>query len=91
MLERLNISDIITLNFKKKRTMKHFIFGGLISLGALAFLTACGDEVKTSEYYKQHINEAKARVTEYEKMEKMNENQQEDCSNAKFAIEMQSE
>ncbi|EAJ8891600.1 hypothetical protein BU991_08465, partial [Campylobacter jejuni] len=62
--------------------MKHFIFGGLISLGALAFLIGCGDEAKTSEYYEKHIDEAKARVAECKKMEKMNETQQRDCSNA---------
>ncbi|EOI0642602.1 EexN family lipoprotein, partial [Campylobacter jejuni] len=60
--------------------MKHFIFGGLISLGALAFLIGCGDEAKTSEYYEKHIDEAKARVAECKKMEKMNETQQRDCS-----------
>ena len=67
--------------------MKHFIFGGLLSLGALAFLAGCGDEAKTSDYYKTHIDEAKARVAECKKMEKMNETQQRDCSNAKWAIE----
>ncbi|EAK2386822.1 EexN family lipoprotein, partial [Campylobacter jejuni] len=66
--------------------MKHFIFGGLISLGALAFLIGCGDEAKTSEYYEKHIDEAKARVAECKKMEKMNETQQRDCSNAKWAV-----
>ncbi|EAB5365160.1 TPA: EexN family lipoprotein [Campylobacter jejuni] len=71
--------------------MKHFIFGGLISLGALAFLIGCGDEAKTSEYYEKHIDEAKARVAECKKMEKMNETQQRDCSNAKWAVEMQSD
>ncbi|HEG2642507.1 TPA: hypothetical protein SCV29_001785 [Campylobacter coli] len=54
--------------------MKHFIFGGLLGLGALAFLAGCGDE-------------AKARVAECKKMEKMNETQQRDCSNAKWAVE----
>ncbi|ECK7561863.1 EexN family lipoprotein [Campylobacter coli] len=67
--------------------MKHFIFGGLLSLGALAFLAGCGDEAKTSDYYKTHIDEAKARVAECKKMEKMNETQQRDCSNAKWTIE----
>ncbi|EAI7038464.1 hypothetical protein C1Z80_08920 [Campylobacter jejuni] len=71
--------------------MKHFIFGGLISLGALAFLIGCGDEAKTSEYYEKHIDKAKARVAECKKMEKMNETQQRDCSNAKWAVEMQSD
>ncbi|HED6686284.1 TPA: EexN family lipoprotein [Campylobacter jejuni] len=66
--------------------MKHFIFGGLISLGALACLIGCGDEAKTSEYYEKHIDEAKARVAECKKMEKMNETQQRDCSNASEAI-----
>ncbi|EKT0455021.1 EexN family lipoprotein [Campylobacter jejuni] len=67
--------------------MKHFIFGGLISLGALAFFVGCGDEAKTSEYYEKNIDEAKARVAECKKMEKMNETQQRDCSNAKWAVE----
>ncbi|WP_420975907.1 EexN family lipoprotein, partial [Campylobacter coli] len=56
--------------------MKHFIFSGLIGLGALAFLAGCGDEAKTSDYYKAHLDEAKARVAECKKMEKMNETQQ---------------
>ncbi|MDP8545691.1 EexN family lipoprotein [Campylobacter coli] len=67
--------------------MKHFIFGGLLGLGALAFLAGCGDEAKTNDYYKTHIDEAKARVAECKKMEKMNETQQRDCSNAKWAVE----
>ncbi|EIA89561.1 EexN family lipoprotein, partial [Campylobacter coli] len=53
--------------------MKHFIFGGLLGLGALAFLAGCGDEAKTNDYYKTHLDEAKARVAECKKMEKMNE------------------
>ncbi|EOU4214077.1 EexN family lipoprotein [Campylobacter coli] len=47
--------------------MKHFIFSGLIGLGALAFLAGCGDEAKTSDYYKAHLDEAKARVAECKK------------------------
>lgn len=71
--------------------MKHFIFSGLIGWGALAFLAGCGDEAKTSDYYKAHLDEAKARVAECKKMEKMNETQQRDCSNAKWAVEMQTD
>ncbi|HED6677900.1 TPA: EexN family lipoprotein, partial [Campylobacter jejuni] len=67
--------------------MKHFIFGGLLGLGALDFLAGCGDEAKTNDYYKTHLDEAKARVAECKKMEKMNETQQRDCSNAKWAVE----
>ena len=40
----------------------------------MAFLAGCGDEAKTSDYYKAHLDEAKARVAECKKMEKMNEN-----------------
>ncbi len=58
----------------------------VIGLGALAFLAGCGDEAKTSDYYKTHLDEAKARVAECKKMEKMNETQQRDCSNAKWAL-----
>ncbi len=47
--------------------MKHFIFSGLIGWGALAFLAGCGDEAKTSDYYKAHLDEAKARVAECKK------------------------
>ncbi|EOU2824632.1 EexN family lipoprotein [Campylobacter coli] len=54
----------------------------------MAFLAGCGDEAKTSDYYKAHLDEAKARVAECKKMEKMNETQQRDCSNAKWAVEM---
>ena len=71
--------------------MKHFIFSGLIGWGALAFLAGRGDEAKTSDYYKAHLDEAKARVAECKKMEKMNETQQRDCSNAKWAVEMQTD
>ncbi|HEB9307722.1 TPA: EexN family lipoprotein [Campylobacter coli] len=66
--------------------MKHFIFSRLIGLGALAFLAGCGDEAKTSDYYKAHLEEAKARVAECKKMEKMNKAQQRDCSNANEAV-----
>ncbi|EJC2916661.1 EexN family lipoprotein [Campylobacter coli] len=66
--------------------MKHFIFSGLIGLGALAFLAGCGDEAKTSDYYKAHLDEAKIRVAECKKMEKINETQQLDCENANEAL-----
>ncbi|EDP6893720.1 EexN family lipoprotein [Campylobacter jejuni] len=66
--------------------MKHFIFSGLISLGALAFLAGCGDEIKTTEYYKQHIEEAKEKDAKCQKQGNLNENQQKDCSNARQAI-----
>ncbi|EJX5989218.1 hypothetical protein OEC63_000060, partial [Campylobacter coli] len=35
---------------------------------------------------KAHLDEAKARVAECKKMEKMNETQQRDCSNANEAV-----
>lgn len=57
----------------------------------MAFLAGCGDEAKTSDYYKAHLDETKARVAECKKMEKMNETQQRDCSNAKWAVEMQTD
>ncbi|MFV0948311.1 EexN family lipoprotein [Campylobacter jejuni] len=62
------------------------MFGGLISLGALAFLIGCGDEAKTLEYYKNHLEEAKQKVEMCKKLEHSNETQQLDCSNAKEAI-----
>lgn len=71
--------------------MKHFIFSGLLSLGALAFLAGCGDEVKTVEYYKQNIKEAKEKDTKCQKQGNLNENQQMDCSNARQAILSQSD
>lgn len=66
--------------------MKNFIFSSLLSLSALAFLAGCGNEFKTSDYYKENLDEAKARVAKCKKMEKMNETQQRDCSNANEAL-----
>ncbi|EAJ5683698.1 hypothetical protein BBZ05_07355 [Campylobacter lari] len=66
--------------------MKHFIFSGLTALGALIFLVGCGDEIKTTEYYKQHIEEAQEKDAKCQKQGNLNENQQRDCSNARQAI-----
>lgn len=65
--------------------MKTSLFS-LMSLLALVFLTGCGEEAKTKEYYSQHIDEAKTRVEACKKLEKYNEIQQLDCQNASSAI-----
>ncbi|EIB1592003.1 EexN family lipoprotein, partial [Campylobacter coli] len=46
----------------------------------------CGESAKTKEYYKSHLEEAKIRVAECKKMEKINETQQLDCENANEAL-----
>ncbi|MDN5071444.1 EexN family lipoprotein [Aliarcobacter butzleri] len=58
----------------------------LFVFGMLLFLSGCGEEAKTKEYYSQHIEEAKARVAECKKLESMNETQQLDCTNANSAF-----
>ncbi|WP_081303782.1 EexN family lipoprotein [Campylobacter fetus] len=68
--------------------MKKIVLSSLLSLGLLAFLTGCGQEAKTKEYYSQHLEEAKARVAECKKLEKFNETEQIDCVNANDAIFM---
>lgn len=65
--------------------MKKIMFAASISL-TLIFLAGCGDEVKTSEYYKKNMEEAKARAAECKKMENLNEAQQRDCENANEAL-----
>ncbi|EAI3887298.1 EexN family lipoprotein [Campylobacter fetus] len=66
--------------------MKKIVLSSLLSLGLLAFLTGCGQEAKTQEYYSQHLEEAKARVAECKKLEKFNETEQIDCTNANSAL-----
>jgi hypothetical protein len=58
-------------------------------VGVLAFLTGCGEEAKTKEYYDTHLAEAKAKVEECKKLEKSDEVQKRDCQNAKSALFMQ--
>ncbi|MCT7910709.1 EexN family lipoprotein [Arcobacter lacus] len=69
--------------------MKKVILKTLFFIGAISLLTGCQEEkieIKTVEYYSQHLEEAKARVSECKKLEKANENQQLDCSNAQEAV-----
>ncbi|MBE7358825.1 EexN family lipoprotein [Campylobacter sp. RM12327] len=66
--------------------MKKLFVSSLLSLGLLVFLTGCGEEAKTKEYYSQHLEEAKARVAECKKLEKFNETEQIDCANANKAL-----
>lgn len=58
----------------------------ILTIGAITFLTGCGEEAKTKEYYSQHLEEAKARVAECKKLEKSNETVQLDCQNAESAL-----
>ncbi|WP_163226558.1 EexN family lipoprotein, partial [Campylobacter fetus] len=44
------------------------VLSSLLSLGLLAFLTGCGKEAKTQEYYSQNLKEAEAKVTECKKL-----------------------
>lgn len=68
--------------------MKQFIVNGLVSLGVLAFLIACGTEVKTREYYEQHIDEARAKREECRKQRKPDKDWERDCENAEKAVLM---
>ncbi|APA60602.1 EexN family lipoprotein [Campylobacter coli] len=52
----------------------------------MIYLSGCGESAKTKEYYKSHLEEAKIRVAECKKMEKINETQQLDCENANEAL-----
>ncbi|EFO4793572.1 EexN family lipoprotein [Campylobacter coli] len=65
--------------------MKKIVFGILTGL-ILVYLTGCGESAKTTEYYKSHLEEAKIRVAECKKLEKINETQQLDCENANEAL-----
>ncbi|MFY4691216.1 EexN family lipoprotein [Campylobacter jejuni] len=62
------------------------IFGLIISISTLVIFIGCGNEAKTLEYYKNHLEEAKQKVEMCKKLEHSNETQQLDCSNAKEAI-----
>lgn len=63
--------------------MKIKLLKSLFIFGAITFLTGCGEEAKTKEYYDNHLEEAKAKIEECNKLEKYNEIQQIDCQNAK--------
>ncbi|HHS6700340.1 TPA: EexN family lipoprotein [Campylobacter jejuni] len=62
------------------------IFRLIVSISTLIIFAGCGDEVKTLEYYKNHLEEAKQKVEMCKKLEHSNETQQLDCNNAKEAI-----
>ncbi|EAK0836224.1 TPA: EexN family lipoprotein [Campylobacter fetus subsp. venerealis] len=66
--------------------MKKIVLSSLLSLGLLAFLAGCGQEAKTQEYYSQNLKEAEAKVAECKKLEKFNETEQIDCTNANRAL-----
>ncbi len=67
--------------------MKQIILKGLLVFGVIAFLTGCGEEAKTVNYYKSNIEEAKAKLQECNKMETVNETKELDCQNAQSAID----
>ncbi|MCV3371741.1 EexN family lipoprotein [Campylobacter lari] len=62
------------------------IFFGLTTVGILILFFGCGEEVKTLEYYKNHLEEAKEKVEACKKLELSNEAQRLDCENAKEAM-----
>lgn len=70
--------------------MKQFITSKLLVVCALAFFIGCGDnkkhEIKTVEYYEQHIEEAKAREEQCKKEGQLSEEQKMDCANASRAL-----
>ncbi|WP_081301442.1 EexN family lipoprotein [Campylobacter fetus] len=70
--------------------MRKLILSSLLSLGFIAFLAGCG-EAKTQEYYSQHLEEAEARVAQCKKLEKFNETEQIDCTNANRALFLRSD
>lgn len=53
---------------------------------ALLFLVGCEKEAKTKAYYTEHLDEAKIKVQECKKAEKLNETQRLECQNANSAI-----
>ena len=53
---------------------------------ALLFLVGCEKEAKTKAYYTEHLDEAKLKVQECKKTEKLNETQRLECQNANSAI-----
>ena len=65
--------------------MKKFL-QTILTIATITFLTGCGEEAKTKEYYSQHLEEAKAKVAECNKLEKTNEKQELDCKNAKTSL-----
>ncbi|PCG29229.1 hypothetical protein CO988_26520 [Escherichia coli] len=71
--------------------MKKIVLSSLLSLGLLAFLTGCGQEAKTQEYYSQNLKEAETKVAECKKLEKFNETEQIDCTNANRALFLRSD
>ena len=52
----------------------------------LLFLVGCEKEAKTKAYYTEHLDEAKIKVQECKKVEKLNETQRLECQNANSAI-----
>ncbi|EAI4450152.1 TPA: EexN family lipoprotein [Campylobacter jejuni] len=66
--------------------MKKIFFGLITSMSILMLFFGCGEEAKTLEYYKSHLEEAKQKVETCKKLELSNEAQRLDCENAKEAI-----
>lgn len=66
--------------------MKKNIVLTVLSGFILFCLFGCQNQVKTIEYYSNHLDEAKARVAKCEKEGRLNENQERDCSNAYNAV-----
>lgn len=52
----------------------------------LLFLVGCGEEAKTKNYYVKNLDEAKIKVQECKKAEKLNETQRLECQNANSTI-----
>lgn len=71
---------------QRRIAMKKVIVS-MLAVGAFIFLTGCEEKPKTRDYYKQHVEEAKVKVQECAKKERISKNEQEDCSNAKFVTE----
>ncbi|EMC9392310.1 EexN family lipoprotein [Vibrio parahaemolyticus] len=61
--------------------MKHIV--KLLTLSAMVLLTACSEDVKTVDYYSQHLDEAKQVVTECKNDA---QNSGANCENAANAI-----
>lgn len=67
--------------------MKQIVLKTLLAVGVIAFLAGCGEEAKTVNYYKDHIEEAKAKLQECKKMETVNDTKELDCQNAQSAVD----
>lgn len=62
------------------------MFKYLSVLPFMAFIfIGCGESAKTTDYYKQNVDECKARVAECKSATSLTAEEERDCNNANFA------